>query len=127
MRELFFSSDQHFGDRSALRYRPQFSTVEEMDEHFIELWNKTVPKDAHVIHVGDFAVSVAIAKAIRPRLNGVIDLVVGNHDRIIPLANAGLFAEMSMWRIMRMHKMVVTHLPLIRSENKFKLLNVHGY
>lgn len=79
----YFISDTHFGHRRIidLCYRP-FSTVENMDEHMIQEWNKVVTKDDTVVHLGDFAFygKETVGKIVS-RLNGKIELVLGNHDR----------------------------------------------
>jgi calcineurin-like phosphoesterase family protein len=56
--------------------------VEEMNEVLIENWNKVVSKDDTVFHLGDFAFGgSSVWNSIIPRLNGHINLIIGNHDR----------------------------------------------
>lgn len=79
----FFTSDTHFGHANIIRFcnRP-FQNVEEMNEVLIENWNKVVSKDDTVFHLGDFAFGGSnVWKSIIPRLNGHINLIIGNHDR----------------------------------------------
>lgn len=79
----FFTSDTHFGHANIIRFcnRP-FKNVEEMDEVLIENWNQVVSEDDTVFHLGDFAFGGSnVWKSIIPRLNGHINLIIGNHDR----------------------------------------------
>lgn len=79
----FFISDTHFGHANIIRFcnRP-FRNVEEMNEALIENWNLVVSEDDTVFHLGDFAFGGSnVWKSIIPRLNGHINLIIGNHDR----------------------------------------------
>lgn len=76
---IFFTGCTHFGHEAIIELasRP-FSSVEEMDEVFVERWNARVgPRDT-VYHLGDFAWSDHARWA--KRLNGRIEIVWGNHD-----------------------------------------------
>lgn len=78
----FFTSDTHFYHENIIKYcnRP-FSSVDEMNEKLIEKWNSVVGKNDIVWHLGDFCFGQKdnISKII-PKLNGRINLVMGNHD-----------------------------------------------
>lgn len=53
-----------------------------MNEKLIENWNKVVPKNGIVFHLGDFAFGGSeLWNNIIDRLNGQIYLIIGNHDR----------------------------------------------
>ena len=79
----FIISDTHFFHNNILKYnRPQFKSVEEMNEKLIEQWNSIISKNDRVFHLGDFAFGQdlnAIEQIIN-RLNGSIYLMIGNHD-----------------------------------------------
>ena len=79
---IFFTSDTHFHHENIMRYsnRP-FVSIEEHDRTLIENWNKKVPKNGIVYHLGDvgFASSECLNN-ILSQLNGKIHLIVGNHD-----------------------------------------------
>lgn len=81
---LFFTADTHFGHKNIIRYcnRP-FGSSEEMDEALVRNWNATVPPDATVFHLGDFALdSKKRWRELLGRLNGREKyLIIGNHDR----------------------------------------------
>lgn len=79
----FFTSDTHFGHANIIKFckRP-FKNVEEMDEALIENWNRVVSEGDTVFHLGDFAFGgSSIWNDTIPRLNGRINLIIGNHDR----------------------------------------------
>ena len=81
--EIWFTSDTHWGHKNIIKLcnRP-FQNVEEMNEVLIENWNKVVSKDDTVFHLGDFAFGgSSVWNSIIPRLNGHINLIIGNHDR----------------------------------------------
>ena len=79
---IWFTSDTHFSHENIIKFcRRPFSNVEEMDNTIIENWNKTIPQDGLVFHLGDFAWGGApIWRNIREKLNGKIILITGNHD-----------------------------------------------
>lgn len=80
--KTFFTSDTHWGHTNILEFcsRP-FKNVEEMNYKMIENWNKKVPTDGLVFHLGDFAWGgYPFWKNIRDQLNGKIVLIKGNHD-----------------------------------------------
>ena len=80
--KIFLTSDTHFGHEAIIKYcdRP-FKNAEEMDYKLIEAWNKKVPQDGLVFHLGDFAWGgYEYWKKIRNQLNGDIILIKGNHD-----------------------------------------------
>ena len=82
MSEVFFTSDTHFYHSNIIKFceRP-FSCAEEMNNCIIYNWNKTVPKEGIVFHLGDFAFcGVESMKFILSQLNGHIILIKGNHD-----------------------------------------------
>lgn len=80
---IYFVSDTHFNHENIIKFcqRP-FQTLEEMDNTLIENWNKVVPQDGIVFHLGDFAWGgFPKWREIREKLNGDIILIKGNHDR----------------------------------------------
>lgn len=93
--KIFLTSDSHFGHSNIIEFcnRP-FKNVEEMNYKLIENWNKKVPVDGLVFHLGDFAWGgYPFWKKIREQLNGRIILIKGNHDEknMTPTAEQELF------------------------------------
>ena len=82
--KVFFTSDTHFGHSNIIKYcnRP-FKNAEEMNQALVDNWNKVVPPDGIVFHLGDFAFRTtnSAIKHIIESLNGQIYITWGNHDR----------------------------------------------
>lgn len=81
MKNLWFTSDHHFGHTNIIKYcnRP-FKDADEMDKELINRWNEVVGPDDDVWHLGDFTLQDNIDKYIE-RLNGNIYFVRGGHDQ----------------------------------------------
>lgn len=112
--KIFLTSDTHFGHSNIIKFcdRP-FNNVEEMDYKLIEAWNKKVPQDGLVFHLGDFAWGgYEFWKKIREQLNGDIILIKGNHDQ----KNMSSTAEQELFQY-------VTWQMLIEIEGRKVLLN----
>ena len=77
----YFTSDIHFGDERIMKLcgRP-FSTTQEMDEYIASKWNYKVSPSDIVWILGDSVSLEHFNKDILNRLNGKINLLVGNHD-----------------------------------------------
>lgn len=137
MSNIFFASDHHFFHENILTFvssynsgrlvRPEFKTVEEMNEHMIDCHNKVVGVQDKFYCLGD----VLMGKknlAILARLNGHKRLILGNHD--------GGDIKMSMYepyfqKIMesrRMGNILFTHRPVLLGPTETRVLaNVHGH
>lgn len=79
---IWYTSDTHFHHKNVINLssRP-FDSIEDMNEQFIDNWNKTVSRNDTIYHLGDFALGgVNKWKSIVTRLKGKIHLVLGNHD-----------------------------------------------
>lgn len=79
--QIWFTSDTHFNHERILEYCPNraYSSVEEMNEGLIEIWNSQVAPDDEVYHLGD--VLFKRDYSFLPRLNGTKHLIIGNHDQ----------------------------------------------
>lgn len=78
----WYTADTHFHHKNIIQLanRP-FNSIEEMNEQFIEYWNKTVNRNDTVYHLGDFALGgITKWESVISRLKGNIHLVLGNHD-----------------------------------------------
>lgn len=78
---IFFTADTHFGHGSIIPHcnRP-FASIEEMDAIMVANWNAQVKPQDVVWHLGDFAWRNHLGYL--NQLNGHINLVVGNHDKM---------------------------------------------
>ncbi|MBB4235071.1 metallophosphoesterase [Rhizobium esperanzae] len=127
-RNVWFISDTHFGHNNIITYcRPQFSSVGEMEEVIIENWNSAVKPQDLVYHLGDFAWKTEDAKRVRPKLNGAIRLIVGNHDDIPSLAAAGIFQRIALWRQFRDEGFTASHIPMRFDQLRHGTKNLHGH
>ena len=81
MSKIFFSSDHHFYHANIIKLcnRP-FSSVIDMNEAMIRLWNETVSPEDTVHYLGDFSMAFRPVELYTHRLNGTKYLVPGNHD-----------------------------------------------
>ena len=55
MSRVYIIADTHFGHANAIRFRPQFQTIEQHDEYIIRNWNMVVTKRDTVWVLGDFS------------------------------------------------------------------------
>lgn len=133
--EIFFLSDTHFSHTNILSFvrddgtpvRPEFSTVEEMDEYMIEQWNSYIRPEDRVYHLGDVAMNTPTISRVMPRLNGNKRLCLGNHDPDV-LALRTYFKKIVLWRIFKDEGFVCSHIPLMPGQFRHKVvLNVHGH
>lgn len=80
---IYFISDTHFNHDREFVYGPRgFKSVEEMNEALIKNWNETVTNEDDIYVLGDFFLGndMEFIEKTLGRLNGLIHLVVGNHD-----------------------------------------------
>ena len=83
MKEIFFTSDLHFGHDNIIRFcnRP-FSNADEMDEALINNWNTRVTNNDTVFVIGDLIFRAKKApEEYLSRLKGKKYLLLGNHDK----------------------------------------------
>lgn len=118
---IYFISDTHFGHRNIIPYcnRP-FSSVDEMNEVIINNWNQKVTPEDTVYFLGDFAFNQTRDSYtnLRKRLNGVIHLVLGNHDRVFGWTKE-LYASISRYKVIEASegiKILLAHHPLWRKD-----------
>lgn len=82
--KLFFTSDTHFFHKNIIKYceRP-FENTREMNKVIADNWNRVVPVDAHIFHLGDVSLT-ANPKELNDllhSLNGTKHLIIGNHEQ----------------------------------------------
>ncbi|OMD76903.1 metallophosphoesterase [Paenibacillus odorifer] len=78
----YYTADTHFYHKNVIRLsnRP-FVSIEEMNERFIDNWNRTVNKNDTVYHLGDFVLGGTTKwEDTLSRLTGNKHLILGNHD-----------------------------------------------
>jgi len=77
---IYFTSDTHFFDIDVINKLSddRFVDVKTYNEFIVDQWNNIVNQDDVVWHLGDF--SIPEKACIAQRLNGKINLILGNHD-----------------------------------------------
>ena len=82
--KLFFTSDTHFFHKNIIKYcdRP-FENTDEMNKTLVENWNRVVPKDGVVFHLGDVSLTATpkLLNDLLHSLNGEKYLIIGNHEK----------------------------------------------
>ena len=89
-----------------------------MNYKLIDNWNKKVPQDGLVFHLGDFAWGGYEAwKKIREQLNGDIILIKGNHDQknMSSTAEQELFQYVTWQMLIEIEgrKVILNHFPFL--------------
>lgn len=85
MKNIFFTSDTHFLHKNIIKFcnRP-FNSVDEMNEALVNEWNSVVKDDDEVYHLGDVSLGNSkITGDLLYRLNGMIYLIKGNHEKSV--------------------------------------------
>ena len=131
---IFFTADLHLGHANIIKHcdRP-FTTVEEMDEHLISAWNKSVRPNDSVYIIGDLIFrSAASPDSYLSKLRGKKHLILGNHDKdwvkkadmSEHFISVERFAEISDGQ----HKITLCHYPLMSWNHMAKgSYMIHGH
>ncbi len=131
---IYFTSDLHLGHANIINHckRP-FSSVDEMDERLISMWNARVQPNDTVYVLGDLIFrSAAAPESYLSRLRGKKHLILGNHDSAwtkkadMPLhfLSVERFTEISDGR----HKITLCHYPLMSWNQMAKgSYMIHGH
>lgn len=136
MSNIFFTSDQHYHHSNILKFtkRP-YTSVEEMNENFIEWNNNNVRDIDEVWNLGDFSFgSLEETVAIMKRLKGKQHLILGNHCNIIR-NNRNIFSQyfhsiqdMRELKIDKKRKIVLCHYPMRSWNNSnYGSFQLHGH
>jgi calcineurin-like phosphoesterase family protein len=132
MRNIFVISDTHFGHENILNFKNEdgsnvrtFDSVEHMDEHMIEMWNKTVKDNDIIYHLGD--VYFGKGYQVLPRLRGRKRLILGNHDNAKSEYLLNNFEKILLWRDFKDFDCILTHVPIHESALYKRTYNFHGH
>jgi calcineurin-like phosphoesterase family protein len=129
---VFFTSDLHFSHRNLIKDLRGFESIDEHDEMLVENWNKTVHSHDKVFILGDFSMdSPDVIEKFIPRLNGLKDIVLCNHDT--PRC-AKKFVELGckVSSSIKYKDFLLTHIPVHQSQlfingKRQYLGNIHGH
>lgn len=131
---IFFTADLHLGHANIIKHceRP-FSSVEEMDEHLISAWNKSVRPTDSIYILGDLIFrSAASPESYLSRLRGKKHLILGNHDKDwVKKADMSQYF-LSVERFVEIsdgqHKITLCHYPLMSWNHMAKgSYMIHGH
>jgi calcineurin-like phosphoesterase family protein len=142
--KTFVISDTHFNHANILNFiniagdkiRPEFSNVDEMNEHMIDCWNSVVSYNDTVYHLGDVhfggTLNEKSNRTILSRLNGRKYLIVGNHDNLQDPLLYQFFKKVTFWGYLKEYNVSLSHIPLHEStlhEGKAgpNTRNIHGH
>ena len=129
---IYFTADTHFGHKNVLKLcdRP-FETIEEMNETFIENWNKRVTGSDTVYMVGDMFFRCEDPEAILRRLHGKKHLIVGNHDSswMSKVNVEKYFKSVELMAITSdgTHAVTLCHYPLLSWKHAKTSYMIHGH
>jgi calcineurin-like phosphoesterase family protein len=107
--------------------RRGFSSAEEMNELIVKNWNNTVSKRDCVYLLGDITMEKKQYE-ILSRLQGVINVVLGNHDERQHVREMLKYVNSVSGMIDYKDKVILTHCPIHPSQLEFRYShNIHGH
>jgi len=134
-KNIWVISDHHFNHKNIIKFlrddgtrlRPEFNTIEEMNEFMVHQHNSVVQPGDKVYIGGDFG-DLEFAN----RLIGQKRLILGNHDDNW-MNLKGAFKKIQVWRQFREDdglRFAITHIPILLGdgiEHRSIQFNVHGH
>jgi len=132
MRNIYVISDTHFNHSNILTFknqngqliRPEFDTIEQMNECIADNWADTVKDGDIVYHLGD--VFMTGDPNFINKLPGRKRLILGNHDDLKKIIKLGCFSKIQLFRVFREFNIILSHVPMDTNSRK-NCLNVHGH
>jgi calcineurin-like phosphoesterase family protein len=126
MSQVFLISDTHFFHHKVVEFgsRP-YANVEEMNEGIVDNWNRVVTKRDSVWHLGDLCFGPVGNLRIVDRLNGIKNLIMGNHDKYGVRAYADYFNKIEGAK--KYDGFILTHIPIHPDQFYRWSGNVHGH
>lgn len=126
---IYFTSDLHLGHENILKHRPQFDSIEEMNETIIRNINDVVNEGDTLYLLGDvsFRIPADEAGKLIRQINGHKILVRGNHD---PVYDAGIFDKESDYDKVKYakHHFILMHYPILYWDNmNLGTIQLHGH
>ena len=126
---IFYTADLHFGYEPTLVWRPEFSSVEEMDEALITAWNAVVSDEDTVYLIGDIGWNDGhVPCRTLARLKGRKHLIRGNHDTgyaDAPLLYRYFESVADFWELEDgEHHIILSHYPILYNKRGYM---IHGH
>ena len=129
--KIFFIADTHFGHENMAKHRG-FQDTFYHDEHIIDKWNSVVNKRDTVYLLGDVTMESKKYYNYFERLNGLVNVVLGNHDPrnyvkdLLPYVNS--VAGMLNYKDKTLGRIFLTHCPIHPMELDYRVsFNIHGH
>lgn len=127
MSKVYTIADLHFGHTNLIIHRG-FNSVEEHDNLIISNWNKIITKRDVVYILGDICMEKDLYSQYLPKLNGIKNVVLGNHD--MPQHMPSLMRYVN--KVMGVYDYkggVLTHCPVhpIEVQKGRYRFNIHGH
>lgn len=124
----YYISDLHFFHENlnhSLDFRG-FKTVEQMNDHIVERWNKKVGQGDDVVILGDVSAGNAEqTNGILEKLNGNLFLIEGNHDHFLRHRkfDTELFGWVKPYEELRdnKRKVILCHYPVFCYNGQYRL------
>jgi len=131
--ETYITSDQHFSHLNMTKFRDSkdnlirnFESVEAMNSYMIDKWNSTVNSSDTVYMLGDIVLKLRHLDIVR-KLNGNIQLILGNHDIYGVDVYRKYFKQIHAVKYMHAYNLMLSHIPLHLGSIKMNAVNVHGH
>ncbi len=122
----YLFSDPHFHHEN-MAIRRGFSSAEEMNELIVKNWNNTISKKDVVFLLGDITMEKKQYE-ILGRLQGLINVVLGNHDQRQHVKEMLNYVHSVAGMIDYKKKAILTHCPIHPSQLEFRYsYNIHGH
>lgn len=127
MGNVRFISDTHFGHKN-MAIKRGFSSAEEMNEHIIKKWNSVVNKKDVTYLLGDVSMESKNFYYLLDSLNGVKNVILGNHCRRQDIPEMLKYVNSVAGMIDYKSNYILTHCPVHPSQLEFRYsYNIHGH
>lgn len=127
MGNVRFISDTHFGHKN-MAIKRGFSSAEEMNEHIIKKWNSVVSKKDVTYLLGDVSMESKNFYYLLDHLNGVKNIILGNHCRRQDIPEMLKYVNSVAGMIDYKSNYILTHCPVHPSQLEFRYsYNIHGH
>lgn len=125
MSRVFHTADWHLGHKNILKYRPEFSSIEEHDNTLFENYLSTILKRDTVYFQGDIIFNRSYLEQVK-ELPGHKVLVLGNHDTDFLRAEEFFGVFQKIVALTTKKHAWLSHAPIHPDELRGKF-NIHGH
>ena len=125
MAKVYFTSDWHLGHKNILKYRPEFSSIEDHNQTLINNFNSVVKKRDTVYFLGDIVFEQKDLELIKQLVPSRKILYLGNHDYLSAKDYLTVFDEI--YAIRSFKSYWLSHCPIHPQELRNRKGNIHGH